>query len=709
MNLTTRPSFPLSLALTLFTAHANAQSINMDINVIAGEGAGVPANTYAGAAGQPGTWNNVNSATGAVAALLGLDGTPSGVTLTRTNLGAYLSVTNPDSTGQYAALMDDVQRVAPGGTISYTFSGLEAGTYAVYTYAALPTGENVEVTVPGSSSYQPQQSILGLDFNPVEPNAYRFLLTHTVQLRTVGAGGSVSVTIEGQGDSAAYLSGIQLKKVTTGRFRLFANDNPPAAGLKTGGSWTDANPDLDQVLGVAWFAGPGVDVWVAGGTYKPNYYFDYRSSGFYVGSGTHLYGGFSGTETSINQRLAPGSVISTLSGEIGTASPTDNSYRVLSCNNSLDSLVDNFTITGGYANGTINGEDKGAGFQASLCDTIISNCIFKDNVSTNKAPIHLSLDGTIKFIKCSFIDNHCLNADGGAVGIDTGTDPDWEGVDAGFYNCKFLGNSTIADGGAVAITKSSGFFVNCLFSGNDASSPGSKGGAISAENTANVDLYNCTFGYNTTGGTCGGAWATGGANLEGRNCIFWGNSDATGSNTLADHFGGAGGGTFVLLQNSLAQGGNFSVHPLWIDANGADGLYGNNDDNYRLNITSPAIDRGDNNLLPLDLSDIDNDGVTFEFMPIDLAGNNRRRDINSVPDTGNGTGPLTDLGAYEAVPPPCPGDFNGDGVRNTADLTILLAQFGNVGPGNSADLNDDNAVNTQDLTLFLAVFGDPCP
>ncbi|MFM9957229.1 MAG: hypothetical protein ACKVZJ_04070 [Phycisphaerales bacterium] len=698
-----------SLPAILFAAQAHAQSINLDVNVLVGEGAGVPPSTYQGAAGQPGTWNNINASTPSILNLQDLDGSLSTVTLTRTTTGSiYVSVPNASSTGSFAALMDDSQRVTGGNTITYTFGNLQAGTYAVYTYAGLPAGDYQRVVVLNSSSYQDEQALNHNAEFPPDPNDFDFLNNHTVMLKTVANGGSVTVVVTPNSDGdPVYLSGIQLVKVATGRFRLYANDNPPASGLRTAASWSDANPDLEEALTTAWFAGPGVDVWAAGGTYKPNFRYDSRSSDFYVADGVHLYGGFSGTETSLNQRLAPGSVISTLSGEIGTSSPTDNSYRVLNCNNSLDSIVDNFVVTGGYANGTINGEDGAAGLQASLCDTVISNCIFKDNVSTNKAPIHLSLGGSIRFINCSFIDNHCLNADGGAVAADSGSDPAFEGIDAAFYNCKFLGNSTIADGGAAVITDANGFFVNCLFSGNDATSPGSKGGAISAEAGATVDLYNCTFGYNTTGGTCGGAWATGGANLEGRNCILWGNSDATGSSALADHFGGSGNGTFVLLSNSLAQGGNFSVNPQWVDAGGADNIFGTSDDNYRLNITSPAIDHGDNNLLPLDFIDIDNDGVTFEFFPIDLDRNTRRRDINSVPNTGVGTPPV-DLGAYEAVPPPCVGDLNNDGARNTADLVVFLGQFGNAG-NLSGDFNNDNVVNTVDLVVFLGVFGDPCP
>ncbi|MFM9957224.1 MAG: dockerin type I repeat-containing protein [Phycisphaerales bacterium] len=65
--------------------------------------------------------------------------------------------------------------------------------------------------------------------------------------------------------------------------------------------------------------------------------------------------------------------------------------------------------------------------------------------------------------------------------------------------------------------------------------------------------------------------------------------------------------------------------------------------------------------------------------------------------------------ATSAFVPACPGDLNGDGQRNTADLVIFLGDFGTGGPGILADLNNDGSVNTIDLTQFLGKFGVPCP
>ncbi len=57
-------------------------------------------------------------------------------------------------------------------------------------------------------------------------------------------------------------------------------------------------------------------------------------------------------------------------------------------------------------------------------------------------------------------------------------------------------------------------------------------------------------------------------------------------------------------------------------------------------------------------------------------------------------------------PPECPGDANGDGSTNGADLSVLLANFGlAVTPNTSGDVNGDGLVNGSDLSVLLANFG----
>jgi len=55
----------------------------------------------------------------------------------------------------------------------------------------------------------------------------------------------------------------------------------------------------------------------------------------------------------------------------------------------------------------------------------------------------------------------------------------------------------------------------------------------------------------------------------------------------------------------------------------------------------------------------------------------------------------------------CPEDLNNDGTIDTADLGLLIGQFGTAGP--EADLNGDGVVDTADLGLLIGQFGATCP
>jgi hypothetical protein len=55
----------------------------------------------------------------------------------------------------------------------------------------------------------------------------------------------------------------------------------------------------------------------------------------------------------------------------------------------------------------------------------------------------------------------------------------------------------------------------------------------------------------------------------------------------------------------------------------------------------------------------------------------------------------------------CPPDINGDGVVDTADLGLLLGNFGGSGLSERGDVNNDGNVDTADLGILLTAFG-PC-
>jgi uncharacterized repeat protein (TIGR01451 family) len=86
-----------------------------------------------------------------------------------------------------------------------------------------------------------------------------------------------------------------------------------------------------------------------------------------------------------------------------------------------------------------------------------------------------------------------------------------------------------------------------------------------------------------------------------------------------------GSGVYNDKTSVIDGGGNIDGDPLFVDAAGG---------NLRLGEDSPAIDAGDNGAVPA--------GVTS-----DLDGNPRLVDVPTVADTGQGTPPVVDMGAYE--------------------------------------------------------------
>ncbi|HBZ97720.1 MAG TPA: hypothetical protein DEO57_07730 [Phycisphaerales bacterium] len=67
------------------------------------------------------------------------------------------------------------------------------------------------------------------------------------------------------------------------------------------------------------------------------------------------------------------------------------------------------------------------------------------------------------------------------------------------------------------------------------------------------------------------------------------------------------------------------------------------------------------------------------------------------------------MGSFEITPPGCPGDTNGDGATNVADLLAVIAEWNSpcsIQPaGCDADVNDDGFVNVSDLLIVIAQWG----
>ncbi len=369
-------------------------------------------------------------------------------------------------------------------------------------------------------------------------------------------------------------------------------------GLGDGSTWANAYVDLQDALNTA--CG---DIWVAAGTYEPTAGTD-RSATFAMRDGVRVFGGFSGTETHLKDRNWAANV-TTLSGDLNDdGQHSGNSYHVVSAIDTDETAVlDGFTVTMGNGDNSASPFDKyrGGGIHCDGCNSVFRNCVVDDNRA---------------------------------------------GVGAGMMIWQPGAGSADPE------------VVNCLFISNTASGfSGSAGGGIysQAYNSGHSvpEITNCTFSSNsaTLGG---GGWSTDrGTNGTGvpvlTNCVFWGNTGggSVEQQQILDQ-------TPSLVESDLAYSciegcskpgfcppgsSNIAGNPLFRDpANG----------NYQLDIFSPCIDAGDNFAVPLDVDDIDGDGSTGEGIPFDLDGYPRRLDDLLTPDTGNGTAPIVDMGAYES-------------------------------------------------------------
>jgi hypothetical protein len=169
-----------------------AQTVNVDVcNLLGTPGAG-----YGGAAAQAGFWNGIDAAApGTSFALQSTAGAPIAATLSYQLFGNGLgnfSFNEPGTTGDDQALMDDLQDIGSGSSLSvWTFSGLTPGTYTVTTYAWAPddpVNSNSRVNVPGSSD--PEQTLGG-----AWPGAHALGVTYARHVLTVGVSGQLAIEV----------------------------------------------------------------------------------------------------------------------------------------------------------------------------------------------------------------------------------------------------------------------------------------------------------------------------------------------------------------------------------------------------------------------------------------------------------------------------------------------------------------------------------
>ncbi len=454
-----------------------------------------------------------------------------------------------------------------------------------------------------------------------------------------------------------------------------------ATGLANGKAWTDAFTDLQDALASSH---AGDEIWVAIGTYMPTTGTD-REATFHLIDGAALLGGFVGDETSRDQRnwdnnptILSGDLLQNDNDNIDDDEPTrsDNIYHVVSCSPTLTKIIidaltstfiDGFYIQGGNANGDLSNEDKGGGL---LCEgtflqvnqiiiknnssrgfgggaymggsPTITNSVFSGNKASTSGGGLYQYEGSLTISKVQFLENHSDWAGGGLYN---------HGSNINIVNGVFSGNIAVKEGGGFLTNRSDASLTNSLVSGNTA---GENGGGIYnfgyGGNTLLVE--NSTISSNLSSGIGGGYYDNNDGNdIFINNSIIWNNKDSVGTGDISQIIDNSGSLTinYSVIPGTWSGSNNLDVNPLFVNPIIPDNAPFSNG-NYRLQITSLAIDAGDNAAVPVDVTDLDDNSNTAERIPFDLDGKSRFYDHPEVDDTGNPASPyfdIVDIGAYE--------------------------------------------------------------
>ncbi len=455
-----------------------------------------------------------------------------------------------------------------------------------------------------------------------------------------------------------------------------------ASGANNGTSWENAYRGAGGLAAALTASVSGDQIWVAAGTYKPTTGAD-RGVALTLKSGVGIYGGFNGTESKLAQRnVAANPTVVTgdlLGNDSGTANLGDNSYHVFVGSGAASTaILDGFTIRAGNANGSsASNFDRGGGIIIlNSGNPTIRNCTFIANRCTFGGGAGYIFTAAATFRDCRF-ENNVGGSFGGAF--------DMNNVVASFERCVFVGNSAARAGASESFGSSQTRYTNCVFRNNTATGS-SGGGALWIGTNSAVTARNSTFVANSATSLAGCIINTGGISTV-SNCILWGNTGPGGA-TVGNQLTNSGGSTtvtYTILQGGFTGIGNLNTNPLFVDQAGA---------NYRLQPGSPAIDSGSNSMVPAGTT------VDFDGLP-------RFIDDPAVVDSGNGTAPIVDRGAFERQlppPPPCPADLDGSGAVDAADLAALLNGWGGSG---AADLDGNGLVDAADLASMLNAWG-PC-
>ena len=297
---------------------------------------------------------------------------------------------------------------------------------------------------------------------------------------------------------------------------------PSGAGTSSGDSWANALSGTQLPARVV-TASAGTQFWIAAGTYKV--YSSGSFGGFVIQDGLKVYGGFSGKETKLEERIFG------LNETIffGANDNTNSIIHIILGRGTQNIVIDGITIHGGQ------NTSSGAGIDASMIFSkstlLISNCRFIDNKSSTCGALSiLASDSTsckLTIRNCYFSGNsgvnagafglfassfsasmeslleNCVFSENSGVGLYSYSGPGAiESV--GNYSsttslkivdCKFLNNTALRLGGAISVNKMNCEIENSIFTNNSVTDSYGEGGVLYARFSKFV-FKNCLFKNN---------------------------------------------------------------------------------------------------------------------------------------------------------------------------------------------------------------------
>ncbi|MBT9872456.1 T9SS type A sorting domain-containing protein [Bacteroides salyersiae] len=267
-------------------------------------------------------------------------------------------------------------------------------------------------------------------------------------------------------------------------------------------------------------------VWVAKGVYQVTGSINLNEDR----AGVHIYGGFNGNETSLEQRILKdrdgNGIVEPWEFEYETKfqgnTDTDPSYRILTMNAEGD-LVDGITICD-----NTNVNDHGAGAYLKN-NAVLSNCIVRNIKSA--ASKSSAVNGTGIFVdgagsvKSCLIEN-CENQNDDANGSTYGGGVNIQGDKSIISNSVIRNNHVISNnnalGGGIFLNKNA-VVENCVIYNNSADF---RGGGVYIH-TGGGKLINVTVTKNMGAKAGGGVFANGKSTIY--NTVFWGNVNEQGN------------------------------------------------------------------------------------------------------------------------------------------------------------------------------------